>query len=71
MKDGNIKDVSCEQKGVRFVDGKLNLINAYSDATILIPALDKLYKLSAIKDIKFDKILIIYINYVWLKRLLH
>ena len=38
MKDGNIKDVSCEQKGVRFVDGKLNLINAYSDATILIPA---------------------------------
>lgn len=55
MKDGNIKDVSCEQKGVRFVDGKLNLINAYSDATILIPAWDKLYKLSAIKDIKFDK----------------
>lgn len=52
MKDGNIKDVSCEQKGVRFVDGKLNLINAYSDATILIPAWDKL---SAIKDIKFDK----------------
>lgn len=55
MKNGNIKDVSCEQKGVRFVDGKLNLINAYSDATILIPAWDKLYKLSAIKDIKFDK----------------
>lgn len=55
MKDGNIKDVSCEQKRVRFVDGKLNLINAYSDATILIPAWDKLYKLSSIKNIKFDK----------------
>ena len=55
MKNGTIKDVSCEQKGVKFVNGKLDLINAYSDATILIPAWDKLYKLSAIKDIKFDK----------------
>lgn len=55
MKDGNIKDVSCEQKGVKFVSGKLDLINSYSDATILIPAWDKLYKLSSIKDIRFDK----------------
>ena len=55
MKNGDVKDVSCEQKGVKFVDGKLNLINSYSDATILIPAWDKLYKLSSIKDIKFDK----------------
>ena len=55
MKDGTIKDVSCEQKGVKFVNGKLDLINSYSNATILIPAWDKLYKLSAIKDIKFDK----------------
>ncbi|MBE6153208.1 MAG: glycosyltransferase [Firmicutes bacterium] len=55
MKDGNIKDVSCEQKGIKFVEGKLDLINSYSDATILIPAWDKLYKLSAIKDFKFDK----------------
>ena len=55
MKNGDVKDVSCEQKGVKFVEGKLNLINSYSDATILIPAWDKLYKLSSIKDIKFDK----------------
>lgn len=55
MKNGDIKDVSCEQKGVKFVSGKLNLVNSYSDATILIPAWDKLYKLSSIKDIKFDK----------------
>lgn len=55
LKNGDIKDVSCEQKGVKFVEGKLNLINAYSDATILIPAWDKLYRLSSIKDIKFDK----------------
>lgn len=33
----------------------MNLINAYSDATILIPAWDKLYRLSSIKKIKFDK----------------
>lgn len=55
LKNGNIKDVSCEQKGVKFVHSKLSLINAYSDATILIPAWDKLYKLSSIKNIKFDK----------------
>lgn len=55
MKNGETKDVSCEQKGVRFVKEQLNLINAYSDATILIPAWDKLYKLSSIKNIKFDK----------------
>mgnify|MGYP004536373933 FL=1 len=55
MKNGDVKDVSCEQKGIKFVGGKLNLINSYSDATILIPAWDKLYKLSSIKDIKFDK----------------
>lgn len=55
LKNGNIKDVSCEQKVVKFVHSKLSLINAYSDATILIPAWDKLYKLSSIKNIKFDK----------------
>ena len=55
LKNGNIKDVSCEQKGMRYVSGKMNLINAYSDATILIPAWDKLYRLSSIKKIKFDK----------------
>ena len=55
MKNGFIKDVTCEQKGVKFVEEKLDLINAYSDATILIPAWDKIYKLSSIKDIKFDK----------------
>ncbi len=54
MKNGDIKDVSCEQKGVKFVKGKLNLVNSYSDATILIPAWDKLYRLSSIKDFKFD-----------------
>lgn len=55
MKNGDIKDVSCEQKGIKFVDGHLDLINSYSDATILIPAWDKLYKLSAVKNIKFDR----------------
>ena len=55
MKDGDIKDVSCEQKGIKFVSGHLDLINSYSDATILIPAWDKLYKLSSIKSIKFDR----------------
>lgn len=55
MKEGFVKDVSCEQKGVRFVEGQTDLINAYSDATILIPAWDKIYKLSSIRDIKFDK----------------
>ncbi len=55
MKNGDIKDVSCEQKGVKLVEGHLDLINAYSDATILIPAWDKLYKLSSIRNIRFDK----------------
>lgn len=55
MKNGDIKDVSCEQKGIKFVEGHLDLINSYSDATILIPAWDKLYKLSSIKNIKFDR----------------
>lgn len=55
MKDGFVKDVSCEQKGIRYIEGQPNLINAYSDATILIPAWDKIYKLSSIRDIKFDK----------------
>lgn len=55
LKNSDIKDVSCEQKGIKYVAGKENLINAYSDATILIPAWDKLYRLSSIKDIKFDK----------------
>lgn len=55
MKNGDIKDVSCEQKGVKLVEEHLDLINAYSDATILIPAWDKLYKLSSIKNIRFDK----------------
>jgi glycosyltransferase involved in cell wall biosynthesis len=55
MKNGFIKDVTCEQKGVKFVKEKLDLINAYSDATILIPVWDKIYKLSSIKAIKFDK----------------
>lgn len=55
MKNGFIKDVTCEQRGIPFVEGRLDLINAYSDAVILIPAWDKLYKLSSIKDIKFDK----------------
>lgn len=55
MKNGDIKDVSSEQKGIKYVEGHLHLINAYSDATILIPAWDKIYKLSAIKDILFDR----------------
>ena len=55
LKNGGLVDTSKEQKGVKFIEGKKDLINAYSDATILIPAWDKLYKLSSIKDIKFDK----------------
>ncbi len=55
MKSGEVRDVSCEQKGIKFVQGQLDLVNSYSDATILIPAWDKIYKLSSIKDIKFDK----------------
>lgn len=55
FKNGEIRDVSSEQKEIKYVKNKLNLINAYSDATILIPAWDKIYKLSSIKDIKFDK----------------
>ncbi len=55
MKNGFIKDVTCEQKGIQFVEDNLDLVNAYSDATILIPAWDKIYKLSSIKDTKFDK----------------
>lgn len=55
MKNGFVKDVTCEQRGINLVSGQLNLINAYSDAVILIPAWDKLYKLSSIKNIKFDK----------------
>ena len=55
MKNGLIKDVTCEQKGIQFVEDDLDLVNAYSDATILIPAWDKIYKLASIKNIKFDK----------------
>ena len=55
MKNGVVKDVTCEQKGVKVVEGQLDLMNAYSDATILIPAWDKIYRKSSIKDLKFDK----------------
>lgn len=55
QRDGSIKDVTVEQKGNKYIEGKKELINAYSDATILIPAWDKIYKLSSIKNIKFDK----------------
>ena len=55
MKNGSVKDVTCEQKGVTIVSGKLDLINAYSDATILIPAWDKIYRKSSILDMQFDK----------------
>lgn len=55
FRNGEIRDVTPEQKNEKFINGKLNLINAYSDATILIPAWDKIYRLSSIKDIKFDK----------------
>ena len=55
LKDGGVKDVTCEQKGVKTVTEHLDLINAYSDATILIPAWDKLYRLDSIRDIPFDK----------------
>ena len=55
FKNGEIRDVSSEQKGIKYIENRLNLINAYSDATILIPAWDKIYRLSSIKNIKFDK----------------
>ncbi len=55
MKNGVVKDVTCEQKGVEIVEDQLDLVNAYSDATILIPAWDKIYRKSSIKDLKFDK----------------
>lgn len=55
FRNGEIRDVTKEQKNNKFIETKYNLVNAYSDATILIPAWDKLYKRSAIKDIKFDK----------------
>ncbi len=55
FKNGEIRDVSSEQKGIKYIENRLNLINAYSDATILIPAWDKIYRLSSIKSIKFDK----------------
>lgn len=55
MKNGVVKDVTCEQKGIKVVEGELDLINAYSDATILIPAWDKIYRKSSIQDLKFDK----------------
>ena len=55
FKNGEIRDVTCEQKNNSYISGKLNLINAFSDATILIPAWDKLYRLSSIKNVKFDK----------------
>ena len=55
MKNGRLIDASVEQKGIKYVENKLDLINAYSNATILIPAWDKLYRLSSIKNIKFDK----------------
>ncbi|MBR3661528.1 MAG: glycosyltransferase family 2 protein [Bacilli bacterium] len=55
FKNGEIRDVSSEQKGIKYIENKLNLINAYSDATILIPAWDKIYRLSSIKKIDFDK----------------
>lgn len=53
QRDGSIKDVTVEQKGNVYLEGRINLINAYSDATILIPAWDKIYRLQAIKEIKF------------------
>ena len=55
FKNGEIRDVTCEQKDSKYIEGKVELMNAYSDATILIPAWDKLYRLSSIRDIKFDK----------------
>lgn len=55
MKNGRLIDASVEQKGIKYVENKRDLINAYSNATILIPAWDKLYRLSSIKNIKFDK----------------
>lgn len=55
FRNGEIRDVTKEQKNNKFIETKYNLVNAYSDATILIPAWDKLYKKSAIKDFKFDK----------------
>lgn len=54
QKDGTIKDVTVEQKGNKYISGKKNLIDAYADATILIPAWDKLYRLDSIKNIKFS-----------------
>ena len=55
MKDGFVKDVTNEQNGPEFFEGKKDLINAHSNHLISIAAWDKLYKLSSIKDIQFDK----------------
>lgn len=54
MKDGTIKDVTAEQKGPQFFEDKRSLIEAHSDHLISIAAWDKLYKLDAIKNVKFD-----------------
>ena len=55
MKDGFVKDVTNEQNGPEYFEGKENLINAYSNHLISIAAWDKLYKLSSIIDIQFNK----------------
>lgn len=53
QRNGDVVDVTIEQKGNKFIEGRLDLINAYSDATILIPAWDKMYKTSVLKEIQF------------------
>ncbi len=55
QKDGTIVDTTIEQKGKKYISDKKELIEGYADATILIPAWDKIYKLSSIKNIKFNK----------------
>lgn len=54
-KDGFVKDVTNEQNGPEYFEGKKDLINAHSNHLISIAAWDKLYKLSSIKDIQFNK----------------
>lgn len=54
MANGIVRDISEESTGVKLVSGRRNLINAYADGVILIPAWDKLYKKEALEDIRFD-----------------
>lgn len=54
MSNGIVRDISMESTGVKVVEGKKDLINAYADGVILIPAWDKLYKKDALEDIRFD-----------------